>query len=162
MKSLIIIVLACLLASCKTGETATNKTAAQATILAIELNSGVNGGFTEKLNQVITTQETFNKAWEKAYANYMKKPRVPEVDFTKNVVLLVALGEQRSGGYGIKVDKVVSTKSNTTVTIMETKPGKNCNLTTALTYPYQFVQIEKTGKSITFISVEKIIDCDSE
>lgn len=162
MKNLVVLIVAYLLLSCKNGESVQKDVSANQAIIAIELNTGVNGGFTTKTNQVITDEDELKKAWKIAFKNYMKVGDAPEVDFNKNVVLLVAMGEKNSGGYSIKVEKVVSSNLSTIVSVVETVPGKNCNVTSALTYPYQFVQIEKPKTEITFTNIEDAIDCVSE
>ena len=151
-----------LLLSCKTSKETTFDVATNEPILVVELHSGNNGRFEAKEQKVITTKEGLTDVWTKAYGNYLKKDPVPEVDFSKNVVLLVAMGEKNAGGYTIKINKVVGSKLNTVVSILETNPGKNCNLTTAMTYPFQIVQIEKQAKEIVFNTTTKIIECDSE
>lgn len=128
--------------------------------IIIELHSGNNGGFKEETNQVITNKAEFEKIWKQAYANYMIKEETPEVDFEKNVVLLVAMGEKSSGGHTIKITNATETSNNTIVNVLSTSPGKGCMTTESITYPFQIVQIEKPNKPIEFKIEKKVIDCE--
>ncbi len=162
MKNIFILISILGLLSCKSSQSTTNSVMEKIIFTPIELQSGDNGGFKSKTNLVISTQEEFLKIWDQAFANYMNKETAPSIDFEKNVILLVALGQKTSGGHTIKVNSVVETKDNTVVNILETSPGKDCMTTEAITYPYQIVQIEKPNKNVQFSAIEKVIDCDSE
>lgn len=162
MKYALFILSFILLISCKNSQEVTTDVATNDPIIVVELHSGNNGRFETKSSKVVSTQKELTDIWAKAYGNYLSKDPVPEVDFTKNVVLLVTMGEKNAGGYTIKISKVVESKLNTVVSILETSPGKNCNLTTAMTYPFQIVQIKKPAKEIVFSTVAEVIECDSE
>jgi hypothetical protein len=149
--------------SCKPSE-ATSKTKKEAVahepLVVVVLNNGHNGGFIEKENRIITSEEELKSVWNQAFKNYSKKEPLPEVDFSKNIVVLVALGERNAGGYSIKVKNAVPTKAGILVTVEETSPGKTCMLTTAMTYPYQIVQLNTTNKKITFSANAIVAECD--
>lgn len=162
MKNIFIFISIFGLLSCKSSQPTAEGESAKKSFIPIELQSGNNGGFKEKSNQIISDQKEFSKIWDQAFVNYMNKESAPEVDFTKNIVLLIALGEKTSGGHTIKVNSIVESNENTIVNILETCPGKGCMTTESITYSYQIVQIEKPNKPIQFSTIEKIIDCDSE
>ncbi|MCB0402822.1 MAG: protease complex subunit PrcB family protein [Flavobacteriales bacterium] len=128
----------------------------------LEIASGNNSGFETPTMKVISTMEDLSQTWEIAYKNYLKKKEFPAVDLEEFDVILVALGERNSGGYSIQVESAVSIGNAVTVTVIETKPGSNCMTTEAITYPFQLVQIPKTGKTISFEKTEKVIHCKSK
>jgi hypothetical protein len=163
MVRLFLIVLSVTLFSCKTcqpTQKSRNESVKNPSVMFNELNSGNNGGFNEKTNKVITSQTELDALWEAAFVNYMLKEKAPVVDFKTQTVLLVALGEQNSGGSEIKVEQITETKEGLNVSVLNTKAGEGCVTSDVITYPYQIVQIEKAGKKISFSSTEKIIDCD--
>ena len=162
MKNIFIFISILGLLSCKPSQSTTSSVAEKTIFTPIELQSGDNGGFKTKTNLVISTQKEFLKIWGQAFVNYMNKETAPEVDFEKNIILLVALGEKTSGGHTIKVNSVTESKDNTVVKVLEISPGKGCMTAEVITYPYQIVQIEKPNKNIQFSAIEKVIDCDSE
>lgn len=162
MKNIFILISILGLLSCKPSESSTSSVAEKTVFTPIEIQSGDNGGYKTKTNLIISTQKEFLQIWEQAFANYMNKETAPEVDFEKNVIILVALGQKTSGGHTIKVNSVIESKDNTIVNILNTSPGKGCMTTEAITYPYQIVQIEKPKNTVQFSTIGKVIDCDSE
>jgi len=131
-----------------------------APIVFTELNAGNNGGFPEKTQKTITSQNEFNGVWEAAFKNYLNKETAPIIDFKTKTIILVTFGEHNNGGAEIKIEKIIETNENVVVSILETKTGKGCVTTESIIYPYQIVEIEKPSKKIIFKTNLKVIDCD--
>ena len=162
MKKLLIILTSLItLYACSKANKSMVKYTSKAGIL-IELHSGNNGDFKEETTQVISNNTEFEQVWKQAYANFMIKDEMPEVDFEKNVVLLVAMGEKTSGGHTIKITHLTEVNNNSIANVIATSPGKGCMTTESITYPFQIVQIEKTNKPIEFKVEKKVIDCESK
>lgn len=145
-----------------TNTTETTKTDAAPTfkeVIFSTLSEGNNGGFLEKQNIVITSQEKLEEVWNEAYSNYMKKIAVPVVSFERKMVLLVTMGEQNNGGFSIKVASITEHENNIIVIVEETIPDNNCMTTSVITYPYEIVEMPTTLKKIVFKNVEKIYSC---
>tara|TARA_B100000809_G_scaffold266057_1_gene327129 strand:+ start:10005 stop:10514 length:510 start_codon:yes stop_codon:yes gene_type:complete len=124
-----------------------------------EVKSGENSDYKKAQNLIITTQEEMDLNWSKMFGKYPRKPPIPMVDFETKQLLLVAMGEQATGGYTIKVSSIEKTTKGILVTIEDAKPGKACNNTSALIYPFQLIEMPKTEKEITFARVSKINAC---
>mgnify|MGYP002712488633 CR=1 FL=1 len=152
------------LSSCTTSkESVNNSTSKQTSTIEFTIvKEGENSGFTEFGKYFIEKAEGMPVIWDSIYKNYLKKDPIPEIDFEKNEVYLVAMGEQNSGGYSIKVESVKETKKEIVVTVVSLKPGKGCMTTSVMTYPYQLFLIPKQSKSVRFNWVDKVIDCESE
>src|SRR5207249_8127516 len=56
----------------------------------------------------------------------------PEVDFTHELVIAVASGRQRSGGFSIAVERVAQQEGDLTIQVVEISPGPNCVTTSEL------------------------------
>ncbi|AXG74779.1 protease complex subunit PrcB family protein [Flavobacterium arcticum] len=72
-----------------------------------------------------------------------------KVDFDKNNVVAVFMGQKRSGGYSITIEKVVpvaGTGDTATILVKTTKPKAGEVITMALTAPYCLAVIPKTEK----------------
>ena len=81
-------------------------------------------------------------------ANGFAQPRLelgagerPDVDFTQNVVVVAASGEQSSGGHGIAIDRVSQADGQLTIHVVQTTPGPNCVTTGAATRPVDVVVV---------------------
>lgn len=158
---LLIITTITLLFSCKVSEN-TNKVKTEPVDNEIAFNlvyEGTNSGFLEKKEQIITNQTDFEKSWNIALVNYLERNPVPTIDFEKNQVILITMGEQTSGGYTLKTDSVTNIKTGIAINATAKKPGASCMTTSVMTYPYQMISIPKTNQKIEFKITEDIYDC---
>ena len=67
----------------------------------------------------------------------------PDVDFTRDMVVAVAAGQQPSGGFEIAVERVSQSNGQLTIEVLETTPGPNCMTASTLTQPVDVVVIPK-------------------
>ena len=121
-----------------------------------ELYSGQytdSGSFTSKTTRVITSQSEF----EAELARYTSAAPAL-VDFSAGKVLLVDMGERRSGGHAIRVESVTVQPDHVVARVRLTKPGPGCVVTTVLTNPWQFVQI-LTDREVLVEEELVVTDC---
>ena len=123
------------------------------------IEKGTNGGFENPTTKLINNQAGFEDLWQKIWNRTSDKPQIPEVDFSKNQLILVAIGAKNNGGYGLEIEKITETKNELNVIYFETKAGEKCMTTQAIVFPFELIEIEKTSKNVVFTSAEKIIDC---
>jgi hypothetical protein len=84
----------------------------------------------------------------------------PDVDFTQNVVVAVAAGQRRSGGYEIAVDRVNQADGQLTIEVVETTPSPNCVTTGVVTRPVDVVVVPVAApKSWNFLERKDIRGC---
>ena len=98
-------------------------------------------GLREPERLVIRDEREFAAIWTKAYGIIEPAPPIPEVDFKRNQVIVVAMGEQANGGYAIEVAGVAASGGRLAVDVMMTKPGPGCAVTGALTQPLDMVKV---------------------
>ncbi|MFK7788692.1 MAG: protease complex subunit PrcB family protein [Phycisphaeraceae bacterium] len=67
------------------------------------------------------------------------------IDFAKNDLVIVALGEQATGGYAVNINSIQLDGGELAVTGKATTPGADAITTQALTYPYSAVLITNTS-----------------
>lgn len=95
-----------------------------------------NTGIAESRRLVIRD----NQAWSAFWTELGVGDR-PEVDFNRNVVVAVAMGQRSSGGYDIAVQGVSGVAGELTVDVVETSPAPTCATTMALTQPVDVVVV---------------------
>ena len=73
-----------------------------------------------------------------------------KIDFNTQSIVLIALGEQKSGGYWVKITGIQpADNGDAYVQAIVNKPGKGQTTTSALTYPYAAIVTGKiTGNVI--------------
>jgi len=83
--------------------------------------------------------------------------RVKDVDYSKKAVLMAYLGTAPSGGYGIGIEKVTITGNSIMVQVQTKNPAPNERVTMAITYPADYVTIDRSlldiwgGVNVTFV-----------
>jgi len=79
---------------------------------------------------------------------------IPYINFDKEILIAVFQGLKPTGGYDIRIEKVIMSNDQLYVYLKEKKPDRNAIVTCAFTSPYHIIKIQKTNKPIIFISEE--------
>jgi hypothetical protein len=88
-------------------------------------------------------------------------PRLPRVDFKREMLIMVTQGRTGTLGYGIRIIGVDSGRRRLTVHAETTAPGANCVVPEALSAPYHVVRVRRTTKPVVFERTSKTVDCPS-
>lgn len=102
------------------------------------LSSSGYSEFTEVEQRVIKSAADL----QKVYDNIPTKQATPQLDWNKQQVVLLAMGQKNTGGYSIDIDKVEKTNAEITVYYKTNGPKKGDMVTQALTAPYVLYTID--------------------
>ncbi|MCB4791644.1 MAG: protease complex subunit PrcB family protein [Elusimicrobia bacterium] len=100
---------------------------------------GINSGMKDKKTILIND----NTQWLRLMKESQVEPVLPEMDFTKYMVIATSLGEQKTGGYSIHISKIRETEEKLYIDMVETHPKQGTAATQQLTRPYHIVVIDK-------------------
>lgn len=101
------------------------------------LVSSEYGGGNFRFYEIITDQKEFKMLLgDEEIRKFIQPDDIKTANF-----ILVNLGEKNNGGYGIEVENVVEQTDKIVVSIKETEPKKDSNVTMALTNPYAVIKI---------------------
>ena len=79
-------------------------------------------------------------------------PAVPaEVDFTREMVIVAAMGMRRSGGYSIAIENIFSAAGKLLVVVREVSPKTASMTTQALTAPLMAVRVARSNDPVSFV-----------
>lgn len=120
---------------------------------------GTYSAVEDKREILLNNNEDFQKLMADVYKNLDQMPRIPVVDFNKNSVVAVFIGNRSNGGFMVAIDSITEGSKNLTVNITETTPGKNCMVTDAITRPFTLVKIPKTESKPVFRTKQIVKDC---
>src|SRR6266480_2833169 len=79
--------------------------------------------------------------------------------FAPEQVVLVALGQRRTGGYDIRIDSVVQFQRASVAYVTATAPGQNCVTTSALSQPVDLIRLSPKVEPIVFQQRLVVQDC---
>jgi len=82
-----------------------------------------------------------DSAYAKFWAGLGDPGSRPSVDFTRDLVIAVAAGQQSTGGHSIAVDRVTRVGLGLAVEVTETVPPQGCMTTQAITQPVDVVVV---------------------
>ncbi|OGS27525.1 MAG: hypothetical protein A2297_03445 [Elusimicrobia bacterium RIFOXYB2_FULL_48_7] len=102
-----------------------------------------SSGIKSKKSVVIRTQAEWQELWEAHTKNISPMPPLPDVDFTKCLVVAVFMGEQKSGGYGIQITDIQESEDNIFIEFTETVPAKGSVAAQQLTQPYHIIVVNR-------------------
>ena len=115
---------------------------------AVQLETGNTIGMIAIDGQVVTVDED-----EGLLLVYSLKSDLETVDFEKETIIGLFMGEKTTGGYAISVASIEETKNELIVQVAESAPkGKFVSM--VITQPFSIFKIKKTDKAIRFEKIE--------
>lgn len=108
---------------------------------------------------VVKDQSAWIAAWSSLWPNGAPIPAPPAVDFSRDMIVVAALGARSTGGYSIYVDSARATPDGLIVFIGTSAPGRHCVTTQAFTQPVDLARLPRTDGAVRFVDVPKVEDC---
>lgn len=102
------------------------------------------------LARAIADPALWSDLWAALTANRADPPARPEVDFDEETVVVLLLGERRTGGYAVGIERVRERRNEVEVVVDVQRPAPGDMVTQALTSPYFVATIPVTDKPVVF------------
>jgi hypothetical protein len=106
--------------------------------------------FVRPAYMVVKDDETWMKTWRRIKGRYADPKAAPIVDFKRYMVLVAAMGPKNSGGYSIRITRVVDAPTRIEVDVEAMEPGITCATSSVMTSPVQAVRIRRSKKKVNF------------
>jgi hypothetical protein len=107
-----------------------------------------NGAAGEPGLRVVRDRAAWEAEWRALQAGLAAGP-APAVDFARDMVVVVAAGEQSSGGHRVRVDGTSPGPDGTLVVhVTRTAPGPGCMSTMAITSPVDVVRVPRAAGAV--------------
>ena len=117
--------------------------------------------FATETLQVVRDQATWQSLWAKMNSNHIPPPALPAVDFSAEMVVVVATGGKPSGGFSVSVDSAGERSGTVTVEATMTSPGPNCIRTGILTSPVAVAKLPMRAGTVHFNVTRRVTNCGS-
>lgn len=140
MKSVLIVSILIMLFSCNSSKKIYTNTEFE------EIYASQIGGKEEFGFEHITSNEKYLSLIENLNLQETENEKLLELDFTKNDVVAIYLGQRNTGGYSISVESLYWQDSVLNIKTAVTKPEKGENVTMVITTPYCIAVIPKSDK----------------
>lgn len=120
---------------------------------------GFYSGIDEPFETVIKDRDTWETFWANLHSIQFPSPSLPDIDFSKNMVIGVGMGSRSSGGYSAEIKNIIVEDGKLAVNLVEFQPGSNCLVTMAITQPYHLVVLESSDLPIQVNRQVESIGC---
>jgi len=121
----------------------------------IKLRPLAKGSFTamhEARQEVVKDPKRWKAIWTE-HAGKSTSP-VPDVDFSKEYVIVASMGQRPTGGYSIRIIKAEVTADKLKIYIQKKSPQKGSMTIQVLTAPFEFVAIPKSDLPVVFVDAD--------
>ena len=120
--------------------------------------SYLNGGISQRARLVIRDRAEFNELWNKITSTASDKPPLPEVDFSREMIIVAAMGQQTST-YEIIIDSACEVDNQLEISVRSTR-FLPCGLQAGLPpQPLDIVRLPKRDLPVVFRETEVTSDC---
>lgn len=103
--------------------------------------------------QQLAKQVTVRSAaeWKALWKEHAPTEKLPEVDFTKNMVVGVFLGSKPSAGHSVEIVNVRTQENALIVEYVQTQPAKGTIAAQILTEPFHLVTVPAHAGTVSFV-----------
>lgn len=100
-----------------------------------------NSGYETPDRLVVRDARRWQETWQQLHGPLGAERPAPAIDFTREVVVVIALGQRGSGGHAARVEGVVEMDGEVIVRVREWAPGAGCMSTQQMTSPALAVRV---------------------
>jgi hypothetical protein len=119
----------------------------------------LSGGISRRDRLVIRDGEQFNQLWKEIAGPGPDKPPPPQVDFSREMLIVAAMGQQPSSGYEIIIESACEVDNQLEVVVRSANYAK-CGLQLGVvTAPVDIVRVPKTNLPVVFREAEVASGC---
>ena len=86
----------------------------------------IYSGIVKPLRVVIRDRDAFLEMWKQVNSRRFPPPSPPEIDFSRDMIIVVAMGERSTGGYSVIIDGVYERDQKLEVDVKSTSLGRVC------------------------------------
>jgi hypothetical protein len=91
--------------------------------------------------------------WKALWKDHAPAMKMPDVDFSKNMVVGIFLGSKPSEGYDVEIVGVREEGTDLVVEYVEKQPGRGTLAAQILTEPFHLVTVPRRAGTVRFIHV---------
>jgi hypothetical protein len=107
------------------------------------VEKGYRSGVRDPLQVVIRSQGEWNAFWKRHSVTNPNPAPAPNVDFDREMVVGIFLGEKSTGGYEVEIVRAERRDSSLYFYYREKSPPPGAMVTQALTQPFHLVRVAK-------------------
>ena len=119
-----------------------------------------SSGLDDRLHVMVRDVSTWSKLWQAIWLRHSPLPPRPEVDFSRDMLVVAALGTRPTGGYEIYVDSAYQRTDHLEVVIRTVAPGEGCGRFQAVTQPVDIARLRRSSQPVRYRERSTIHECE--
>lgn len=117
------------------------------------LARGYQSGISETGVRVVRDEGEWRSLWERHASLVMPRPDAPSVDFTRDMVVYVSIGQRPTYGYSVEIVRIAPVdEADFRVEIVEKKPAPDAITSQIVTQPYHMVVTAKRAGDAVLVT----------
>ena len=116
----------------------------------------------DQFRVVVRDRDTWLEVWKRIYQVVPSNgpyPEVPEIDFSREMVVVAAMGQRPTSGYDIIVDSAYQRDDRLEVVVKSVMYWKCYGVFMMVTSPIDIVRLPKIERPVVFREIEVAPDC---
>lgn len=93
---------------------------------------------------------TLAKLWPAWWSTMSHPPPIPDVDFSREMLVVAALGAKPSSGFDVVLDSASARGDHLTVYVRTTSPPPGSAVLTVITRPIDIARVRRTSGAVVF------------
>jgi hypothetical protein len=119
-----------------------------------------SSGLDKPARIVVRDNATWRTLWSQIYLGSAPVPPPPAIDFSREMIVVVALGSRSTGGYGILLeDASEDGAGGTAIAVRSMSPGPGCVVTLAFTQPVDIARLPLRQGEVRFVERAQVFEC---
>jgi hypothetical protein len=119
----------------------------------------------QDIQAIITTKREWKKIWKRAHSNFDPVPPLPQIDFSRRMIIVVSVQYLPDPSHNLSISKVTKTADGLKVLIKEVvRRGPGCGaVPDVLVHPLHIVEADlvdrKLRRKAEFALEQETVDC---
>lgn len=118
-----------------------------------------NSGMDDSARVVVRDADAWRQVWSAVWRRHSPEPELPAADFTREMLVVAALGSRPTGGYSIYVDSAYQRAGHVEVVVRKVSPGPRCGTGQAFSQPVDIARLPASGDPVRFRERAVVHDC---
>jgi hypothetical protein len=123
------------------------------------LEQGSRSGIINQRLETVRDKVAWRAFWQEHGKGLSPAPPLPEVDFSREMLVVAFAGQKTTGGYQLNLVGFKPRKTQITISLSLTQPGPDCIVAQASTQPYVIAKVAQSNKPANFRLSAKTFSC---
>lgn len=108
-------------------------------------------GFSSASFRIVQSADELERLWNRFYGSQLTVPATPRLNYDRETVIAIMLGDKPSGGYDVEVVRVFEEQKELYVDVRVTEPAEGAVTSQALTSPWTLITVLRGNYRVAWV-----------